>query len=117
MLNQPLRNLITYAYDLRGFQLSGGPGWIETNPDDATRPSLFTALQEQLGGKLETSKGPVDMVVIDHVNRPSENQTRKADGHLWGRLETCGRLSNRSQYPQRDSQSRAGYHPAPHPSH
>jgi uncharacterized protein (TIGR03435 family) len=186
VVNQPLRNLITYAYDVRGFQLSGAPGWIETDrfdvlaktqegpasarervrallaerfgltvhhetkeqtvyfltlakggprmkisadagpqrgiyrggsgqaqgfaattemlarelagmtgravidrtsltgkydwtlewapdPDDATRPSLFTAIQEQLGVKLETAKGPVDMVVIDHVNRPSEN--------------------------------------------
>ena len=182
MLNQPLRNLITYAYDLRAFQLSGAPGWIETDrfdvlaksqdgpalarekarallaerfgltvhhetkeqtvylltlakggsrmkvsadtgpqrgiyregagqaqgfaattavlagmtdravidktgligkyewtlewsPDaeDVTRPSLFTALPEQFGLKLETGKGPVDVIVIDHINRPSQN--------------------------------------------
>jgi bla regulator protein blaR1 len=36
-------------------------------------PSLFTALQEQLGLKLDSVKGPVDTLVIDHVERPSPN--------------------------------------------
>ena len=36
-------------------------------------PSLFTAIQEQLGLKLEPMKAPVDVLVIDHVEKPSPN--------------------------------------------
>jgi uncharacterized protein (TIGR03435 family) len=36
-------------------------------------PDLFTAIQEQLGLKLESTKAPVDVLVIDHVERPSAN--------------------------------------------
>jgi len=41
--------------------------------DVADRPSLFAALKEQLGLKLTAQKGPVQYLVIDHVERPSEN--------------------------------------------
>jgi bla regulator protein blaR1 len=36
-------------------------------------PALFTAIQQQLGLKLEVGKGPVEVIVIDHVERPSGN--------------------------------------------
>ncbi|MBZ5636105.1 MAG: TIGR03435 family protein [Acidobacteriia bacterium] len=40
---------------------------------ESTKPSLFTAMQEQLGLRLEATKGPVAALVIDRVERPSEN--------------------------------------------
>jgi uncharacterized protein (TIGR03435 family) len=42
-----------------------------SNPNAA--PGLFTAVQEQLGLKLEAVKAPADVIVIDHVERPSAN--------------------------------------------
>jgi bla regulator protein BlaR1 len=49
-----------------------GPGDAPP-PPDPNGPSLFTALEEQLGLKLESQKGPVDLLVIDRVEKASEN--------------------------------------------
>jgi uncharacterized protein (TIGR03435 family) len=40
---------------------------------DTSGPSIFTALQEQLGLRLDTQKAPVEIIVIDSVQKPSDN--------------------------------------------
>ncbi len=50
-----------------GSRQGGGPA------ADSSGASIFTAIQEQLGLKLESQKGQVEGLVIDHVERPSEN--------------------------------------------
>ena len=40
---------------------------------ESTQPELFTAIQQQLGLRLEAARGPIAVLVIDHVERPSEN--------------------------------------------
>jgi uncharacterized protein (TIGR03435 family) len=53
--------------------LPPGPLPADVPPIDPNGPSLFTALQEQLGLKLESTTGLVDIVVIDSVERPTPN--------------------------------------------
>jgi uncharacterized protein (TIGR03435 family) len=59
----------TYDLELRfsGDPVAGGPA-----PDPAA-PSIFTALQEQLGLKLDAEREIVDVLVIDRIDRPTEN--------------------------------------------
>lgn len=48
-------------------------GMLRFEPSDDAKPGLLAALQEQLGLKLEATRGPVDVFVIDSVSRPTEN--------------------------------------------
>jgi uncharacterized protein (TIGR03435 family) len=82
LLSRPVINRtdLKYLYD---FKLEWSPELIQglaaggngqppatANPSG---PSLFTAVEEQLGLKLESSKGPVEVLVIDSVQKPTEN--------------------------------------------
>jgi uncharacterized protein (TIGR03435 family) len=77
---RPVRNQTNLAgqYD---FRLSwtpddatpGAVGPRGSPAPDPTLASVFTALTEQLGLKLQSDKGPVDVYVIDHAEKPSEN--------------------------------------------
>jgi uncharacterized protein (TIGR03435 family) len=49
------------------------PGAPPPPPIDPDGPTFFTAIQEQLGLKLDNQRGPVDVVVIDSIQQPTEN--------------------------------------------
>ena len=53
----------------RGVQLA----LINGAPIDTSGPTIFEAIRQQLGLKLERQKGPVDIMVLDHAERPVEN--------------------------------------------
>ena len=78
----PMANLVRYLSDQSGRQVideTGLTGKYDFQfafaPDlgDATGPSLFTAIQQELGLRLESKKGPVEVIVIDNVEKPSAN--------------------------------------------
>lgn len=80
MLGQTLSNVtgrpvidktgLTGKYD---FVLEWTPDMAATGDSAPVGPTIFTALQEQLGLKLESQKGPIQNIVIDRAEKPSEN--------------------------------------------
>jgi uncharacterized protein (TIGR03435 family) len=57
-------------------EVTSGAGADPSTPPaaaDLSKPSIFVAIQEQLGLRLQASKTPGDLLVIDHLERPSEN--------------------------------------------
>jgi uncharacterized protein (TIGR03435 family) len=63
-------HLFWVAEDL---QVGGNPAAEPATPPAEQGPSLFTALEEQLGLRLESRTGPVKVLVVDHIEPPSEN--------------------------------------------
>jgi uncharacterized protein (TIGR03435 family) len=63
---------LTGTYDLH-LEWTDAPLNDIPNPETSDRPSIFTAVTEQLGLKLESAKGPVEVIVIDRMERPSQN--------------------------------------------
>jgi uncharacterized protein (TIGR03435 family) len=63
------------AYSREGIPSNGPapPPIVDGLSASDPRPSIFTALQEELGLKLESTRGPVEVLVIDSVQHPSEN--------------------------------------------
>jgi uncharacterized protein (TIGR03435 family) len=62
---------LTWTPDQPGNEGAGSAA-LPAAPDESA-PSIFTAVQEQLGLKLEASKGPVDVIVVDRIQRPEAN--------------------------------------------
>ena len=72
LVNQPVidRTGLSRRYD---FTLRFNPYGRNTGGVTDEFPDFFTAVEQQLGLKLETATESVDVLVIDHVERPTEN--------------------------------------------
>jgi hypothetical protein len=84
MLSGHLRKPVLDRTGLAGkykFRMSWTPDLSARGPDgpgnanlaDSAGPSIFTAVQEQLGLRLESTKGPVEIIIVDRVEKASEN--------------------------------------------
>ena len=79
MLSQVVRRTVidktgmtgTFDFELNwAFDQTAPPPGAPAPAADPDAPSIFTALQEQLGLKLEATRVPIDVLVVDHVERP-----------------------------------------------
>jgi uncharacterized protein (TIGR03435 family) len=88
LLSQQLHRPVIDKTELTGiydftleFMPDSGPASAQTRTDDASTPatvdpggaSIFTAIQQQLGLKLDPGRGPVETLVIEHAEKPSGN--------------------------------------------
>jgi uncharacterized protein (TIGR03435 family) len=64
---------LTGQYDFTMPMYPGYTPWMSKPPADDSTPSIFTVIQDSLGLKLEPTTAPVEFLVIDHIERPSEN--------------------------------------------
>jgi uncharacterized protein (TIGR03435 family) len=55
------------------FQLDWTPDSGPCSDDAPVRPAFVTAIQQQLGLKLEAGKGPAEYLIVEHIERPTEN--------------------------------------------
>jgi len=62
-----------YDIHLEFSQELGPNAHVAGDPDAVPKPDLFQALQQQLGLKLVSAKDPIDVIVVDQVDRPTEN--------------------------------------------
>jgi uncharacterized protein (TIGR03435 family) len=63
----------TFQWTPENLAASGAQSADRASSSESSGPSLFTALREQLGLRLESTKAPVDTIVIEHIERPTEN--------------------------------------------
>jgi uncharacterized protein (TIGR03435 family) len=64
---------LTWTPDDSQFLRLRNPGTQLPAPPAGDPPNLFEAIQEEMGLRLESTKAPVEVLVIDHVERPSAN--------------------------------------------
>jgi uncharacterized protein (TIGR03435 family) len=75
-LSGPAQQVVVDRTGLAGnfdFELRWSPAGLQAAGTSGDAPSIFTAVQEQLGLKLQSTMGPVDVLVIDHVEHPTED--------------------------------------------
>jgi uncharacterized protein (TIGR03435 family) len=74
-LGQPVMNEtgLTGAFDLQLVWSQDSARGRPEGSDPTDAPTIFTALQEQIGLRLESRKAPIEVLIIDHVEKPSEN--------------------------------------------
>lgn len=69
----PMSAVMPHIVAAAGGASRGTRGGVDPGEPDRTGPSMFTIIQEKWGMKLESQKAPIDILVVDRVERPSAN--------------------------------------------